>query len=220
MFSMRRIRTTLLALVAIPALLGFQVVSDQLMLCDFGAREIIICEINPQTSEWFCMVMPCEPEMMIREEFQLVLRACLDAPSSAAPVRSTDIGCVGTMDDADAVDLCCDLDDAEPLPCASVMPCENQTSNPCDDTESPIPDCPMGAVRCCACIPGRLLVLPADAAVSRLTLAKIYPSESATLDLRLADLQRVDRHAHSPPKPPPVLASGYEICLDKCSLLL
>lgn len=184
---MHRIRTTLLALVAIPALLGFQIVSDQLMLCDFGSREIIICEIDPQTSAWFCLVVPCEPEMManceIREELQLALSGCFDAQSSA-------------------------------------VPCENQAGDPCDGTEIPIPDCPMGSVRRYACIPGRLLVLPADAAVSRLTLAKIYPSVSATLDLRLADLQRVDRHAHSPPHAPPVLASGYEICLEKCSLLL
>lgn len=220
---MSRTRTTLLALVAIPALLGFQVVSNQLILCDFGARKILVCEIDPQTSEWFCTVQPCEPEMTANcdfgEELELALSDCFDVLSSVAPSRPLDVEC-GGAEVAVAVDPCCDLDDAELPPCASVMPCENQAGDPCDDTENPIPDCPMGAVRCCACLPGRLLVLPTDAAVSRLTLAKIYPSESAALDLRLADLQRVHQHAHSPPVSPPVLASGYEICLGKCSLRL
>jgi hypothetical protein len=194
--TVRILKLTITAIVAIPAFLALQIVSRPLMLCLAGSCEMVQCDLTETELQSVCV--PVDTDFMPSGCGRMAEK------ETASPCG----GC-GQPEDPPAQAGCCGDSELAESPCAGP-----------DGCDVPASECPGPFAECAPCLPITMVAEASQDLTIRITDYTDYPpAQASTRALAEADRERGLLHAHSPPCVLPARA-GPQICIENCSFLI
>lgn len=203
---MRFLRRTIIAVLAIPAFLGFQMTMAPAYLCLNTPCDPVDCEMLETTIEACCMeAVAVEPEAGCCMEAVAVEPAtgcCGEALVDEEPMNCFPMGSSG-----------CSV--PEEMAESMAEYCEAM-SGQCFDPEG---GCPVIVLGCMVCVPMRFEATPTAEALFRELQFKPDLAVAATLARDASHHRRALLYAHSPPIVP-WARNGPQLCIENCAFLI